>query len=146
MTHIEDSIIIKGELEDIYNLAQQVERYPEFIPGYLESRIVEFRDGKPVIKRVTLVNGKPLGWRSIASFQKNGLIEFEQIEGRLKGMRAKWIFEEVPEGTKVVITHDFKLNLPVIGWFMEILVAKPAVSRVAQTVLEALKRKIESGK
>jgi len=143
MTHIEDSIVIRGELKNIYNVARDVESYPKFIPGYLESKIVEFREGKPVIKRVTLVKGKPIAWRSIASFQSDKSIEFEQIEGRLRGMKARWIFEEVSEGTKVIITHDFTLGPPLIGRFLETFVAKPAVSRMAKTVLEALKKFIE---
>ena len=144
MVHMEDSIIVKDNLERVYDISRDVEKYPEFIPGYLESRVEGSREGKLIIKRVAWVKEKQLTWRSMASFQKNSCIEFEQIEGRLKGMKAKWLFEKAPEGTKVVITHDFRLGLPVIGWFKERLIAKPAVSKVARTVLRALKTKVES--
>jgi ribosome-associated toxin RatA of RatAB toxin-antitoxin module len=143
MTKLENSIIINANLEKIYKLAQAVERYPEFIPVYKKSKIIGRENGKIIIERAALINQRIMRWKSKAWFDYNKSIEFEQIEGRLKGMRVKWFFEQLPNGTKVTIIHIFKLHIPLVGWFLEKLVARPRIEKTAGNVLIALKNKIE---
>jgi len=140
--HIENSIVIKGKLEDVYALAGDVERYPEFIKGYEGSKVLSREGNKATIERVVEIMGRQITWKSVATFHKNEWIEFEQIEGPLKGMIAKWLFERVPEGTKIIITHDFELKAPIPGWPTEKIIE--AVSGTADTALEALKKKVEA--
>ena len=140
--HIETSIIIKGKLEDVYALAEDVERYPEFIPGY-KGEVLSKEGNKSTLQRVVEIMGNQITWKSVATFQKNEwMIEFEQIEGPLKGMIAKWIFERVPEGTKSIIVHDFELERPILGWTIEKIIE--TVSAITRNTLEGLKKKLEA--
>ncbi|MCK5535030.1 SRPBCC family protein [bacterium] len=143
MTKLENSIIINADLEKIYQLAQAVEKYPEFIPEYKESKIIGRENGKIIIARAALINQHLMRWKSKVWFSPNKSIEFEQIEGKLKGMQVKWTFEQIPGGTKVTILHLFKLNIPLIGWFLEKLVARPRIEKTARNVLISLKKRIE---
>ena len=140
--HIENSIVIKGKLEDVYALAEDIERYPEFILSYEGSKVLNREGNKAIIERVAEIRGRQITWKSVATFHKNEGMEFEQIEGPLEGMIAKWIFERVPEGTKITITHDFELQAPIPGWPVENIIE--AVSGTADNVLEALKKKVEA--
>ncbi|MCK4533369.1 SRPBCC family protein [bacterium] len=144
MTKTQNSIIINAHLEKIYHLAQAVEKYPEFIPEYKESKIIGRENGKIIIERAASINNRIVRWKSKAWFNHNKSIEFEQIEGKLKGMKVKWFFEQISGGTKVIIIHIFKLNIPLIGWFLEKLVARSRIEKMTDTVLTALKNKIES--
>jgi ribosome-associated toxin RatA of RatAB toxin-antitoxin module len=140
--HIENSIVIKGKLEDVYALAEDVERYPEFIKGYEGSKVLGREGNKATIERVVEIMGNQITWKSVATFHKNEGIEFKQIEGPLKGMIAKWTFQRATEGTKIIITHDFELKAPIPGWPTEKVIA--AVSGTADTALEAIKKKVEA--
>ncbi len=144
MTKTQNSIIINAHLEKIYHLAQAVEKYPEFIPGYKESKIIGRENGKIIIERAASINNRLIRWKSKAWFNPYKSIEFEQIEGKLKGMKVEWFFEQIPGGTKVTIIHIFKLNIPLIGRFLEKTVARPRIEKMTDTVLTALKNKIES--
>lgn len=140
--HIENSIVIKGKLEDVYAIAEDVERYPEFIEGYEGSKVLSREGNKAIIERVAEIRGRQVTWKSVATFHKNQCMEFEQIEGPLEGMIAKWTFEQVPEGIKIIITHDFELQTPILGWPVEKIIG--IVSGTADNVLEALKKKVEA--
>jgi ribosome-associated toxin RatA of RatAB toxin-antitoxin module len=140
--HLENSIVIKSKLEDVYALAEDVESYPEFIPGYEGSKVLSREENKATIERVAEIMGNQITWKSVATFHQNESIEFEQIEGPLRGMIAKWTFQQAPEGTKIVITHDFKLKTPIPGWQTESIIE--GVSGTADTALKSLKKKVEA--
>ena len=96
-----------------------------------------------IVERVAEIKGKIMKWKSKVKFNINKTIEFEQIEGRLKGMKIEWLFEEVPEGTKLTITHRLSLNPPVLGWILSKFIAKPAIDKLTRNVLLGLKNKLE---
>ena len=146
MTRTENFITIYADLEKVYRLAQEVEKYPEFIPGYKESKIVGQEKGKIIIERAALINKKLNRWKSKAWFNLNRSIEFEQIEGRLKGMKVEWLFERIPGGTKLTIIHTFKIKVPPIGWFIEKVIARPRIEQITENVLTAFKNRIEGNK
>lgn len=141
----QDFIVIKKRLPEVYKTAQDIKNQHEYIPGYKPSKIVETKkDGKMVIERIAEMDGKIMKWKSMAEFDENKTIKFEQLEGKLKGMKINWLFEETGEETKVTIIHDFKLKIPIAGWFAEKFIAKPKIDKITRNVLHGLKNKVES--
>ena len=57
MTKLTHTVEIQRPLSEVYGLARQVERYPEFLPGYVESRIVQRRESGALLEI----------WRSVAT-------------------------------------------------------------------------------
>ncbi|MFW6134214.1 MAG: type II toxin-antitoxin system RatA family toxin [Elusimicrobiota bacterium] len=143
----QDSVIIKKSLPEVYRIAKDVKNQHKYIPGYKPSEIVEqYEDGKIVVRRFAKLKNKEMTWKSLANFNENSSIDFKQLEGRLKGMEIHWLFNETPQGTEVIIIHDFKINKPVIGWFMEKYFAKPKIDMITSNVLAGLKKYAENAK
>jgi ribosome-associated toxin RatA of RatAB toxin-antitoxin module len=142
----EDSIFISAKLPLVYSIACDLEKQHEFIPGYKPAEIRKEADGSMIVTRNAEINGKVMTWKSAVSFRDNRSIDFEQVEGRLKGMRIRWLFTEAPGGTHLTITHDLKFHVPVIGWLAERMLAKPAIDKLTANVLKGLKSRIEDSR
>src|SRR5262245_21527985 len=106
MTRLRHPIVINRPLKEVYALAEQVERYPEFLPGYIESRIIG-RDGQRILlARKAKIDNTLHAWMSWATFEPPHTIHFEHAEGPLKGMQVFWQFLEIaPFETELVIVH-----------------------------------------
>jgi ribosome-associated toxin RatA of RatAB toxin-antitoxin module len=147
MQSLEHSTLIEKPLKEVYALARQVERYPEFLPGYIESRILERHGDKALLSRAAKLDGRILRWTSWVSFRQDESMLFEQAEGPLKGMRVRWDFtSKQTHQTQVTITHRFHIARPrVIGWLKERFIFRPKIDRIASQVVAALKQACETG-
>ncbi|MHB9155826.1 MAG: type II toxin-antitoxin system RatA family toxin [Endomicrobiales bacterium] len=140
-----DSMFIRAALPDVYACARDLEKQHEFIPGYMPAEVTVTDAGETVVTRAAEIDGKTMRWRSRVFFRENVSIGFEQIEGRLKGMKIEWLFEQAPGGTKVTIVHDVRLKVPLLGRVIERLAVKPVIDRLTAGVLAGLKRRMEGG-
>ena len=146
MIRFEHSVEIDRPVSDVYSLAEQVERYPEFLPGYLESRIIARRDDGILLERKAFVKGRMTQWRSWASFRPEQTIRFEHAEGPLKGMEVEWLFTARSAArTSLKITHLFPAFRPFSrAWWRGWFVYGPGVRRMASQVVESFKLACEA--
>ena len=140
----EDSIVIRAELPRVFAVAEQIEKYGDFIPSYKGVKILERGENSMTLERTARIMGKEWRWVSKAQIKKNEAILFDQVSGVLKGMHTEWRLQAVPEGTKVVISHDFSSNLPLLGCLLEKLVYNLAIKDIANTVLVNMKQHLEA--
>ncbi|MDI6703194.1 MAG: SRPBCC family protein [bacterium] len=144
MIHTEDTIVIKGNVDEVFEISSDVERYPEFIPTYKEVRILSKEGPEMIVERESEAGYK---WRSRVFVDKDKrLIKAEQLEGPLKGMKIEWKFAEIDDGTRIVLTHDFEYKkVPLIGNLIGRLIVSRIVKKMATQTLEGVKRKVEEG-
>ncbi|MFH1897862.1 MAG: SRPBCC family protein [Candidatus Desantisbacteria bacterium] len=145
MIRIENSILINANLQEVFEVAIDFEKYPQFIPTYKEVNILERQDNKMIIERVGLAKGKPVRWKSQVILEKYHSIKAQQLEGPLKGMMVYWSFEGVMGGTNIILIHEFEYKMPLIGnligkWFIAGI-----VKRMAQETLEGIKNRVQGG-
>jgi ribosome-associated toxin RatA of RatAB toxin-antitoxin module len=146
MTKLNHAIDIDRALAEVYNRAKDVERYPEFLPGYLESRIIENVNGELLVERKALVHGQVKQWRSRVRFNGKDEIQFEHAAGPLKGMRVVWSFCALaPTKTRLQIVHHVRVprRWPV-GWFLEKTYYGPAINKIAHGVVRDFKEACET--
>jgi ribosome-associated toxin RatA of RatAB toxin-antitoxin module len=144
MVSLKDSIIINKPVWEVYRICADIENHPKFIPYFKKCEIIEKDDNHVLVKRTAEINGKLQSWLGLINFvEKNTRFRFRQVDGPLKGMTGDWIFESVPEGTMLTITHNISFKMPIIGRFMEIYAANRFVSKSARNTLESLKENIE---
>jgi len=145
MRKLKDEIIINRAVEDVFRAALEVEKYSEFIPGYKENILSRDDKGEMTVKRTAEVGGKIMTWKSKFSYDEAGKsLYFEQIEGRLKGMKIFWNLKaEGQDKTRLEIIHVIDLKIPVIGGLVEKFAVAPKVNALTRTVLESFKRKME---
>lgn len=146
MVRVENSILIQAKLEDVFQVAVDVEKYPEFIPSYKEVKILATEDNKMIVKRTGLVRGKRVEWKSEVIVQQNKSIQAVQLEGPLRGMKINWWFEERDGATTITLTHEFEYPIPFIGQLIGRWIVAKMISQMAQDTLAGIKKRIESPK
>jgi ribosome-associated toxin RatA of RatAB toxin-antitoxin module len=148
MTRLEHGVLIRRPLAEVYALCRQVERYPEFLPDYRESKILSQIGDAFLLERAAVMKGQLYRWKSWARFKENQSIHFEHVEGPLRGMQVDWHFYPVHRvSTQVVIIHQFQIQRPWgVGFFLEQFVFKPRLNGIAGQVVAALKEVCEAQK
>jgi ribosome-associated toxin RatA of RatAB toxin-antitoxin module len=147
MIPLQHSVTIEKPVHDVYALAREVERYPEFLPGYVESRILEKRDDQTLLLRKAIVRGTLHEWQSWVRFQPDEAIDFEHAAGPLQGMRVRWSFTPLPnQQTQLVIRHEVNVRRKgLLGWMLEKWFFAPRINEIADQVILAFKHAAECG-
>lgn len=143
MPYIETSIIIKGDIDKIYNLAKNMEEYPKFMPDVETVKILERGENKTITEWITNVEGTPITWKEEDIFDNpNKIISYRLIEGDLDKFEGAWKFSKTQDGVRVTLGVDYDFGIPslteLIGPTLEI-----KVKENSQMMLSGLKNMIE---
>ncbi|HAW59955.1 MAG TPA: cyclase [Actinobacteria bacterium] len=143
MPYVETSIVIKGDRENVYRLARDMEQYPKFMRDVKSVKVIK-RDGNITITEwETDVEDVSISWREREEFDdKNMRIRYRLIEGDLDKFEGEWIFKELPDGTEVILTVDFDFGMPTLA---ELIgpVLEMKVKENSRMMLEGMKERIE---
>lgn len=101
--------------ERIFELAADVERWPELLPHYRYVRRVG-RDGHREFAMGARRGLIPVRWQATQRpMPDQRVIEFTHTGGVTRGMQVAWRLLPVEGGTHVRIEHSLDLRWPVIG-------------------------------
>jgi len=142
--HLEDAIQIDCPVKDLYNVISDVEGHAALLPGYVESRIVDRQDDHVVLQREAIIHGKRRRWKSEVRFELNQALHFRQLEGPFEGMQVLWGIKPRGSSTELRIIHDVSIKPWWKKWWVELVIAKPAIERTARLVLESIKLAAEA--
>ena len=143
MTHLENTIIIKQSIDVVYELSENIEKFPEFMPHIKKAITTKKQGNKKHLEMSGIINGIKSSWASVSTAKKNKSIKYKQLKGICKVMRGEWIFKEVTEGTQITIIHDFDLGWPIVGRFLSRTMLKNWVDKYCRLTLVAIKQKTE---
>lgn len=146
MIHLENTIIIKQRLDVVFELSEDIEKFPEFMPHVKKSIITKKQGNKKHVEMSGIILGIKSSWASSSITKKNKSIKYDLLKGTCKVMRGEWFFEKVPEGTQITIDHDFDLGWPVIGKLLSHTLLKNWVDKYSRLTLGYLKSKAEAQK
>ncbi len=153
-----DERIVRAPVPTIFDIAADVERWPQLLPHY---RFVRLRDRVKGARAVEMSAYRPFGfvrwptwWVSLMEIQdRDGgarqAIRFRHIEGITKRMEVEWSFAPVPVqeggGTRVTVLHLWNgPSWPLIGGMAARAVIGPVfVHGIASRTLEGLSRAAE---
>ena len=148
-----DERIVAAPPEVIFEIAADVERWPDWLSHY---RFVRYRAdvGPPAV--VEMSANRPFGpvnwptwWVSLMEIQDRAgsvpAIRFRHIEGITTRMEVEWSFAAVANGTHVTVLHLWNgPSWPVIGTLAARAVIGPVfVHGIASRTLEGLARAAE---
>ena len=107
--------LINCKKEQLIDLVLDIEKYPEFVPFCLGSKIYEKKDkGDQLLIIADLTIGKgPFKdtYKSDVKFNKNeDSIYVTNLDGPLKHLENKWYFREEDRSTEVSFEVDFELK------------------------------------
>jgi len=127
-----------------FRIAREVEKYPDYMPDVEEVKVLERRDDG--YSRISWVGHARVGsidklvrWVEEAWWDEPTLTsKFEQVEGDYKHYRGDWAFIPLDKGTRIRLTVDFDLGLPLIGPMIVKL-----LDRVMQNNIDGMLRAIK---
>ena len=136
--------LIENKKEKLIDFVLDIEKYPEFIPFCLDSKIYEKKEkGDFVLIVADLTIGKgPLKdtYKSDVRFnKKEDTIFVTNIDGPLKYLENKWKFVEKGNLTEVSFNIDFEIN----NKFLNIVMTKSFQSGLDK-IADAFQKRAES--
>lgn len=145
--HAERSIDIAAKPHAVYRLAQDIANWPAVLPHY---RFVNVLSEGP--NERTAVMAARRGWIPVKWTAAQRLdpvtprIEFTHLSGWTVGMEVAWIFQEIPQGTRVTIAHDLDFKrIPFAGaWIGQHVIGEFFVQSIAGRTLERMKQIAEN--
>ena len=137
---------MRAPIDRIFELAADVERWPERFPHYRYVRPVPDPSGERRFAMGARRGPIPVRWEAIQRPNRDELrIEFVHTGGVTRGMEVAWRFEERDELTDVLIEHRLELGWPLIGSFAADRVIGPQfVEAIARRTLRRVRELAEA--
>lgn len=113
-------IVIAAPYDRIFDLAADVERWPDRLPHYRYVRPLPAPDGERRFAMGARRGSIPVSWEATQRpLRDERRIEFTHTGGITRGMEVAWRFEPAlnlaGEAWQVSIEHTFELSWPLIG-------------------------------
>jgi ribosome-associated toxin RatA of RatAB toxin-antitoxin module len=149
--YTENRITINGPAAKVYELAEDVMRWPEILPHYRWVKLIRQEGDFRVVEMAARRDFIPVKWTSIQEPRpEQRCIIFRHLGGPTKGMYVEWDIwqEDTVSGpvTQVKIWHEFSPDWPVIGPFAsKYIVGDFFVHYIAGKTLACIKRAVEGG-
>jgi ribosome-associated toxin RatA of RatAB toxin-antitoxin module len=144
MIRLEHSIVIKSSIDKVYSIAEKIDKFPEFMPHVKTSKIIKRQGNKREVEMSAVVYGINSHWISASTTEKNKKITYKQIKGACKVMSGEWLFDKIPEGTKITLIHNFDVGPSIIGKLIGWIIVKRWVDKYSRLTLGHIKVKAES--
>ena len=108
--------VMHAPYDRIFDLAADVERWPEILPHYRYVRPVPDPNGERRFAMGARRGPIPVTWEAIQRPMRNERrIEFVHTGGVTRGMWVAWHFEAVDGAVDVSIEHRLELGWPLVG-------------------------------
>ena len=116
--------VINKKKDKLIEFVLDIEKYPEFIPFCLASKVYERKkEGDKILIIADLTIGKGLfsdTYKSDVRFnKKNDTINVTNIDGPLKHLQNNWKFVETDNTTEVYFEVDFEIKNKFLNLLME---------------------------
>jgi uncharacterized membrane protein len=135
--------LMHAPYERIFDLAADVERWPELLPHYRYVRRLPGADRRFAMgaRRGPI----PVRWEALQRpLRAERRIEFEHTGGVTRGMQVAWRFEERGGAIDVSIEHRLDLGWPLIGRFAADHVVGPQfIEAIAARTLRRIREMAE---
>jgi len=155
--HTENTVYMHGAKSRIFQLAADIQDWPQILPHYREVIVYEQSDDgrRKVVEMAALRNDFPMPhvsfpvrWRSVQVCEPDtGRIYFKHLAGVALGMWVVWSLKDDPwgRGVQVTIRHDLTYPLPWLnGWFAQDMVGRQFVGAIAGRTLATIKEIVEN--
>ena len=145
MPTIESEVIVARPVAQVYTLAKDIERFPEFMADVESVEILEDNPPRRVSHWVGSVKefNRTIEWTEEDYWDDNDHVcTFTQLEGDFAEYQGRWEFAEAPEGTRIHIAVQYEYNIPLIGALIKNLLRKK-MQQNTDAMLAALREQAE---
>jgi ribosome-associated toxin RatA of RatAB toxin-antitoxin module len=138
-------MFIQASPPRVYNLAKDIERFPEFLPNVQQVTVREREGGRVVSEWAGLVPEfkRTLRWTEEDLWDDETLsCRFRSLSGDWNRYEGTWTFTPEGEGVLARLTISYDYEVPLIGALIKQLLRK-LVERNAQETVAGIKRQAE---
>ncbi len=97
--------------EKVFELVADIERYPDFVPGWQEARVVSAEGDRRQVQQALGIGPIVLRFRTEALLERPERISIQGQGGPLKRLHQVWHFKERADGgTLVELWTDYELR------------------------------------
>jgi len=141
--YVEVAIAVDAPARDVYELAKEQERFPQFMPDVESVTVVERHPDRILTKWKTLVEEAPIEWIEEDRFDDVALrIEYALLEGDLDRFEGAWTFVADGSGTQVTLSVTYDFGVPTLAELIGPTLEKK-VRENAEMMLAGLKAEAE---
>ena len=146
--HSEISVDVYGDIEDLWELAARVERWPVILPHYRYVRVLGVDGPRRTVEMAAWRGWLPLRWRSVVEARPaERRILFEHVGGGARGMAVEWRLVQRDGYVRATITHDLddlrhRIVRTRLGRYV---LAEHFIAPVAGRTLSRMKQLVEAG-
>lgn len=143
MARVEATTQIRAPLEDVYQVAKDVEEFPTFMPDVESVKVLEREGSRTLTQWVGVVQGRKVRWTEDDEWDDlRHLCTFRQREGDFTRYDGTWTFAAADGGTTTTLVVDFELELPLAGALLSNLL-RVLVRKNLESMLGAIKARLE---
>ncbi|HZF17718.1 MAG TPA: type II toxin-antitoxin system RatA family toxin [Steroidobacteraceae bacterium] len=134
---VERSLLLPYSPGQMYALVNDVERYPQFLPGCAAARVVE-ADAAHMVAAVDIRKGPlHLSFTTRNRLEPDRRIDMELIDGSFRSLRGAWRFDDIAgEGVRATLTLEYDFAARAAKLLLE-----PVFDRVCQSIMGAFARR-----
>jgi len=138
MTTIHRSALVEYSASQMFDLVNDIEQYPKFLPGCAEARVLSASDTELVGELRLSKAGITQQFTTRNTLDRPASINMEMLEGNFTSFDARWEFTALTDtASKVSLTMDFQFKSSIVGFAAEKLFAAVANSQVDAMVERA---------
>jgi len=139
-------VLMRAPFDRIFDLAAEVERWPERLPHYRYVRRLPSADGERRFAMGARRGPIPVRWEAVQRpLVEERRIEFVHTGGVTRGMWVAWHFDQRGDEVDVSIEHRLDLGWPLIGGLAERVIGPQFVEAIAGRTLRRVKELAEGG-
>ena len=147
MPSVTAEITVDAPVKTVYDIARNIERFPEFMDDVVSVEILEQTPERQVSRWKTLIKEfhRNLNWVEVDYWdEETRTCRWELTEGDLKRYDGNWEFTETEGGgTRAKVHIDYEIEVPLIGALLKKIVRAKMQANV-DSMLAAIKREAEA--
>ena len=147
MPTVESTVVVAAPVEKVYEIARDIERFPEFMEDVAEVEILEQTPDRQVSRWVGLIKelNRQIKWTEEDFWDEaTRTCQFHMLEGDFSAYGGSWKFEPEGAGCRATLVVEYEYNVPLIGALIKSLLQKK-MQQNCDSMLAALKAEAEKG-
>jgi hypothetical protein len=143
--HTENSVDIHGEIEQVWELASGVERWPAILPHYRFVTVVQRQGERRIVEMAARRGRVPVRWLAVFEpLPDERRLLFEHIGGAARGMVVEWRIVRYDGFVRATIAHDLRSPYAIIRTRLgEYILSQQFVAHIAGRTLARIKELVE---
>ena len=136
MATVRRNSVVPHSAAEMFALVDDIDSYPEFLPWCRSTRVLS-RNPDEVRASIEIARGgihKSFTTRNL--LQKNKMIEIRLLDGPFKRMDGYWLFETLPNGSRVSLDLDFEFSSRLLQ-----MAVGPVFSQIADNMVDSFTRR-----